>query len=56
MKKTNIWKIIWLVGVYVILLFILYLVIIYKVKWEDKDLNRYLYFYNCNGYVQQILE
>ncbi len=49
MKKTNIWKIIWLVGVYVILLFILYLVIIYKVKWEDKDLNRYLYFYNCNG-------
>lgn len=49
MKKTNIWKIIWLVGVYVILLLILYLVVIYKVKWEDRDLNKYLYFYNCGG-------
>ena len=49
MKKNNIWRIIWLVGVYVILLFILYLVVLYKVKWEYRDLNKYLYFYNCSG-------
>ena len=50
MKKiNNIWKIIWLVGVYVILLLILYLVVTYKVKWEDRDLNKYLYFYDCSG-------
>lgn len=35
-------------GIYIILGIILYLVIIYKVEWEDKDLNTYLYFYDCN--------
>jgi len=44
----NIWKIIWIVGIYAILVLILYLVVLYKVKWEDLDLNKYLYFYNCN--------
>lgn len=48
MKKNNLWRIIWIVGIYAILLTILYLVIIYKVKWENKDLNTYLYFYNCS--------
>jgi len=47
-KKTNIWKIIWILGVYSILTTILYLVVLYKVKWEDKDFNTYLYFYSCN--------
>ena len=47
MKSSKIWKIIWMVGVYAILLIILYLVILYKVKWEHKDLNTYLYFYDC---------
>lgn len=47
-KSGNIWKIIWMSGIYVILIIILYLVILYKVKWEYKDLNTYLYFYNCN--------
>lgn len=38
MKKnhnTNIWKIIWILGIFIILLIILYLVIEYKVKYED---------------------
>ena len=35
-------------GIYIILLLILYLVVIYKVEWEHKDLNTYLYIYNCN--------
>ena len=48
MKGSKIWKIIWVLGIYIILFVILYLVILYKVEWEDKDLNTYLYFYNCN--------
>lgn len=46
-KSGKVWKIIWMSGVYVILLVILYLVVLYKVKWEYKDLNTYLYFYDC---------
>lgn len=34
-KKINFWKFIWVVGVFVILLLILYLVVDYKVKYED---------------------
>ena len=49
MKKINFWKIIWCVGIYLILGIILYLVILYKVEWENKDLNTYLYFYDCNN-------
>lgn len=48
MKGSKIWKIIWVSGIYAILLVILYLVILYKVQWEDKDLNMYLYLYDCN--------
>lgn len=33
-KKINYLRILWVTGVYVILLIILYLVIIYKVKYE----------------------
>ena len=47
MKSSKIWRIIWIVGLYAILLIILYLVVLYKVKWEHKDLNTYLYFYDC---------
>ena len=46
-KSDKIWKIIWMSGIYILLLVILYLVILYKVKWEYKDLNTYLYFYDC---------
>ncbi|MBQ2873155.1 MAG: WG repeat-containing protein [Bacilli bacterium] len=46
--SSKIWKIIWISGIYILLFIILYLVVIYKVEWEDKDLNTYLYFYNCN--------
>lgn len=51
MKKNNLWRIIWIIGLYGILILILYLIIKYKVKWENKDLNQYLYFYNCNNYL-----
>ena len=47
MKKTKIWKVIWILGVYSILATVLYLVVLYKVKWEDRDFNKYLYFYSC---------
>lgn len=49
MKKNKMFKIVWIFGIYVILTLILYLVVLYKVQWEHKDLNTYLYFYNCNG-------
>ena len=48
MKNDKLWRIIWIVGIYAILGVLLYLVILYKVEWEHKDLNTYLYFYNCN--------
>ena len=46
--SSKIWKIIWVSGIYILLFVILYLVIVYKVEWEDKDLNTYLYFYDCS--------
>ena len=51
MKNNNLWRIIWIVGIYAVLVLILYLVILYKVKWENKDLNRYLYIYDCNDSI-----
>ena len=35
-KKINYLRILWMTGVYIILLIILYLVIIYKVKYEGR--------------------
>ena len=49
MKKNNLWRIVWIIGIYAILITILYLVIMYKVKWECKDFNKYLYFYDCSN-------
>lgn len=49
MKNNNLWRVIWVIGIYAVLAIILYLVIMYKVKWEDKDFNKYLYFYNCSN-------
>jgi len=48
-KNNNIWKIIWIIGIYLALIIIFYLVVRYKVEWETKDFNRYLYFYNCSN-------
>ena len=48
-KKVNLWHLLWLLGVYAILIVILVMIIEYKVKWESKDLNTYLYFYNCSN-------
>lgn len=50
-NKKNIWHLIWIIGVYTILVAILLLIIEYKVKWENRDLNTYLYFYDCSGSV-----
>lgn len=49
MKSSNLWRIIWIVGIYLLLGIILYLVILYKVEWEYKDLNFYLYLYDCGN-------
>ena len=49
MKKINWWKLVWVLGIYIILGLILYLVIEYKVKWESLDTNKYLYFYDCDS-------
>ena len=49
MKKDNIWRIMWMAGIVIVLFIILYLVVEYKVKWENRDLSDYLYFYNCSG-------
>lgn len=35
MKKRNYSKVIWIVGLFVSLILILYLVVVYKVKYED---------------------
>lgn len=48
-NRQNIWKIVWVIGVYATLVLVLYLVVLYKVKWEDLDLNKYLYFYKCSN-------
>ena len=47
MKRINLLHIAWIIGIFATLITILYLVVVYKVKWEDKDLNTYLYFYDC---------
>lgn len=49
MQSKKIWRIVWITSIYAVLITILYLVVIYKVKWEDKDLAKYLYFYNCGN-------
>ena len=50
-RSINIWKIIWISGIFAILITILYLVVTYKVKWEHKDLNTYMYIYSCDDLV-----
>ena len=49
MKKNNLLRISWIIGIYATLVLILYLVVLYKVKWEGRDFNTYLYFYNCSN-------
>lgn len=39
-KKLNIPKLIWVSGIFIILILILYLVIQYKVKYEDFNSNQ----------------
>ena len=49
MKEKNIWHLVWIISIYAALITILYLVVEYKVKWEDRDLSTYLYFYKCSN-------
>ena len=51
MIKKNLWKIVSFIGIMLSLIVILYLVVLYKVTWETRDFNTYLYFYDCNGVV-----
>lgn len=34
-KNVNVSRIIWVVGIFLVLILILYLVVVYKVKYED---------------------
>lgn len=49
MKNNKIYKIVWVSGIYLFLILVLILVVEYKVKWEGRDLYKYLYFYDCSG-------
>ena len=48
MQKKFKLRYIWITGIFIILIIILYLVVEYKVKYEDMTIDKYLYFYNCN--------
>lgn len=48
MQKKFKLRYVWITGIFIILVIILYLVIEYKVKYEDMTINKYLYFYNCS--------
>lgn len=49
MKNNKIYKIVWVSGIYLFLVLLLFLVVEYKVKWEGRDFHKYLYFYDCSG-------
>lgn len=49
MKKINVAKIVWISGVFLTLIAILYVVVVYKVKYESQSNTDYLYFYNCSA-------
>lgn len=51
MKKNNLGKIISYACVMLILIIVLNLVVLYKVTWETRDFNTYLYFYDCKDVV-----
>lgn len=46
--KYNIYKIIWISGIFLILIMVLLMVLTYKIKYQDSVYYKYLYFYNCN--------
>lgn len=48
MKKIN-YHIIWIVGLFLLLVVILAMVMTYKIRYEDSIYYKYLYFYNCNN-------
>jgi len=47
--KRNKLTYIWVTGIFTILIIILYLVVEYKVKYEEGTFYKYLYFYKCNN-------
>lgn len=51
MLKNNLWKIVSFASIMGALMVVLYLVVLYKVTWETKDFNKYLYFYSCSDLV-----
>jgi len=49
-KKVNIFKIIWITGIFLILITILIIIMDYKINYQYLTKNN-LYFYNCNSSV-----
>ena len=49
-RKINIFRIIWVTGVFLLLITILLMVMDYKINYQYLEEN-YLYFYNCNNSV-----
>lgn len=47
-KRFNL-SYIWVTGIFVILIIILFLVVEYKVRYEDNTFYKYLYFYKCEN-------
>lgn len=46
--KRNIYRIIWITGMFLTLILILLMVMTYKIRFENAVYYKYLYFYNCN--------
>ena len=46
--RDNLYKIIWIVGMFLTLILILAMMMTYKIKYQDSIYYKYLYFYNCN--------
>ena len=51
MKGKNLWRIIWVIGIYAVLVLLFVLIVRYKVRWEDKILTNYLYIYDCGDAI-----
>ncbi len=48
MRKIN-YHVIWVVGLFLLLVVILAMVMTYKIRYEDSIYYKYLYFYDCNN-------
>ena len=49
--RDNLYKIIWITGIFLTLFLILAMIMSYKIKYQYSIYYKYLYFYNCNDDV-----